>query len=117
MPRRRKFPDYVSIRVPVYQPPNSVLELLFDGKTLEIARKVVDYLKQNGGLFKDEYQEALGVDGADKVLYFRVMKKLLALGMVKEDAGVYKLSDRFSERMENLAKMWKFEIGKVAELW
>ena len=47
----------------------------------------------------------------------RVLKKLLALGMVYEDRGMYKLSERFSERMENLAKMWKFEIGKVAELW
>jgi len=37
--------------------------------------------------------------------------------MVYEDRGMYKLSERFSERMENLAKMWKFEIGKVAELW
>ena len=117
MPRKRKFPDYVEIRVPVYQPPSSALELLFDGKTLEIAKRLVEYLKKNGGLFKDEYQEALGIDGADKVLYFRVLKKLLALGMVYEDRGMYKLSDRFSERMENLAKMWKFEIGKVAELW
>ena len=97
MPRRRKFPDYVEIRVPVYQPPASTLELLFEGKTLEIAKRLVEYLKKNDGLFKDEYQEALG--------------------MIYEDRGMYRLSDRFSERMESLAKMWKFEIGKVAELW
>ncbi len=117
MPRKRKFPDYVEIRVPVYQPPTSVLELLFEGKTLDIAKRLIEYLKKNGALFKDEYQKALDIEGADKVLYFRVVKKLLAIGMIYEDRGMYRLSDRFSERMENLAKMWKFEIGKVAELW
>ena len=117
MPRPRKLPDYVEIKIPVYVPPHSVLELLFDGKTLEIAKRVIGYLKENKVLWKDEYQEALNIHGSDKVIYFRVIRKLLALGMIKEDRGAYKLDDRFSERMENLSRMWKFEIGKVAELW
>lgn len=57
------------------------------------------------------------MDGVDKVLYFRVMKKFLVFGMVREDVGVYKFFDCFFERMENFVKMWKFEIGKVVEFW
>ncbi|MFA4718721.1 hypothetical protein [Pyrococcus kukulkanii] len=117
MPRPRKLPDYVEIRIPVYVPPETVLELAFDGKTLEIARKVIEHIKKNGLLWKDEYKEALGIDGSDKVIYFRVIRKLLALGMIYEDRGAYRLSEKFSERMENLARLWKFEMGKVKELW
>jgi len=117
MPRPRKLPDYVEIKIPVYTPPDSPLELVFEGKTLQVARKIIQYIKEKGHLWKDEYQTALGITGSDKVLYFRVIRKLIALGMIYEDRGTYRLSERFSERMESLAKMWKFEIGKVQELW
>ncbi len=117
MPRRRKMPDFVEVRLPVHAAPESVLEILFEGKTLEIAKRLVNYLKENKMLWKDEYHEALGIEGADKVIYFRVVKKLLALGMIYEDKGTYRLSGKFSDRLEHLAKLWKFEIGKVEEIW
>jgi hypothetical protein len=117
MPRRRRLPDYVAVKVPTHAPPDSVLELVFEGKTLDIAKRLLDYLKKNKTMWKDEYEQALGLEGADKVLYFRAVKKMLALGMIYEDRGVYRISKKFSERMENLAKLWLFEIGKVEELW
>ncbi|AMM53513.1 hypothetical protein [Pyrococcus kukulkanii] len=117
MPRRRKIPGEVMMKIPTMAPPDTALELLFEGKTLEIARKVVEYLKKNKALWKDEYEEALGISGSDRILYFRVIRKMLAAGMIYEDRGTYRLSKKFAERMENLAKLWLFEIGKVEEIW
>lgn len=117
MPRPRKLPDYVVLKIPVYQPPRSVLELFFDGKTLEMAKEIINYLKENKVLWKDDYREVLGISGPDRVLYFRVMRKMLAHGLIREDKGTYRLSERFAERMENIARLWRFEIGKTEELW
>ena len=117
MPRPRKFPDTVVLRIPVYEPPQSVLELLFEGKTLELAKSIVNYLKKNNILWKDAYREELGLKDSDAILYFRVIKKMLALGLLREDRGYYKLSDKFCARLENLIRMWKFEIGNLKDLW
>ena len=117
MPRRRKIPGEVYVKIPTSAPPESVLELMFEGKTLQIAKKIIEYLKENKALWKDEYEEALNIKGSERVLYFRAIRKMLAAGLIYEDRGTYRLSKKFSDRLENLAKLWLFEIGKVEEIW
>ncbi len=117
MPRRRKLPDYVALKIPTYEPADNPLELIFDGRSLEIAYKVLERIKKQGRLYPDDYKEMFH-DKSDQVLYFRVIKKMLALKMLKISSDKsYILSDGFSNRMETIAKLWKFQIGDLKDLW
>ncbi len=117
MPRKRRLPDIVSIKLPVYQPPEDIFDIIFESaEARRIAEKIIEYIKKNGRMGWDEYKELFPPE--KHYLYFRVIKRLEALGFISRGAyHTYILSKKFCDRMEHLSKLWLFKIGKVEEIW
>lgn len=117
MPRKRRLPEFVTIKIPVYTPPEDVFEIVFESEEArKMAEKIVEHIKKNKRMRWDEYRELFPPE--KHYLYFRVIKRLEALGFIQRGAyHTYILSKKFCDRMEHLSKLWLFKMGKVEELW
>ncbi|AEC52247.1 hypothetical protein PNA2_1332 [Pyrococcus sp. NA2] len=117
MPRRRRLPDVVTIKVPVLVQPRDVFEVVFESEEArKMAEEIVEYIKKNGRMGWDEYKKLFPPE--KHYLYFRVIKRLEALGFISRGAyHTYILSKKFTDRMEYLGKLWLFKMGKVEEIW
>lgn len=85
MPRKRRLPDVVSIKLPVYQPPEDIFEVVFESEDArEMAEKIIEHIKRNGRMGWDEYRSIFPPE--KHYLYFRVIKRLEALGFISRGA-------------------------------
>jgi len=104
MPRRPKYPPEVRITIPremtdLYETP--VLELLFTEKEAEIAKRIIEYIKENGRLWPDEWRYIIDPrDAAAMKNYYRTLKKMVSLGLLGrgKDKSLI-LSNEFSRKL------------------
>ncbi|MFA4640921.1 hypothetical protein [Pyrococcus kukulkanii] len=110
MPRRPKYPPQVLIRIPkdvvnVYETP--IFELIFSREEARVARMIVEFIKKNERLYPDEYKEFIKTP-ADRARYFRVLRKMVSLGMLKRGKeGSYILSDEFAHKLGAMIEKWR----------
>ena len=110
MPRRPVYPDYVVVRIPkeivdIYETP--IFELLFSKEEAKMAKKIVEFIKTHERLYPDEYKEFVKTP-ADKARYFRVLRKMVSLGMIKrgkESSSI--LSDEFAHKLGAMLEKWR----------
>lgn len=57
MLRRRKFFDYVVLKILIYEFVDNLFELIFDGRSFEVVFKVFEYIKEYGCFYFDDYKE------------------------------------------------------------
>lgn len=115
MPRRPKYPDYVKIKIPrdtveLYE--TNVLELLFSEQEARIARMILDFIKENGRMYPDEYKEFIETP-SDRVKYFRVIRKMVSLGLLKRGKdSSYILSDELALKLGALLEKVRAIVRK-----
>ena len=85
MPRRRKYPKYVRIKIPfetleVWE--QDFFNILFEEKEAETARKIIFWLQNHDRIWSDEYKQIVGTNDAEVKRYNRVMAKMITLGLI-----------------------------------
>lgn len=107
MPRRPKYPDEVSIRIPkrmaeLYETP--VLKLLLTEKEAEMAERIIQHIKENGRLWPDEWKLIVDPNSSAQVrTYYRTFRKLVSLGIIaRGKEGSFILSDELSRKLTAL---------------
>ncbi|KUH33931.1 hypothetical protein APY94_04155 [Thermococcus celericrescens] len=117
MPRKRRLPDVVTLKLPTYEQPGDIFDVIFESEEArKMAEQIVEYIKKNKRMGWEEYRELFPPE--KHYLYFRVMKRMEALGLIGRGAyNTYILSKKFCDRLEYLSKLWLFKIGKAEELW
>ena len=116
MPRRTKIPSEVCVKIPrdiveLYE--SRVLEVLFTEIEAEIAERIIQHIKENGRLWPDEWKLFCPAGkSSEKRNYYRVLKKMLALGLLKRGKeGSFIFSDELSRKLLVLVEKLNAAIG------
>ena len=114
MPRRPKYPPYVNIKIPrdlveVWE--TNLMDILFTEKEAEIAKRIINYIKENERIYPDEYKNIIN-GNVEKVRYFRVLRKMVSLGLLKRGKdSSYILSEEFALKLGAMLEKWKAITG------
>ena len=58
MPRKRRLPDVVTLKMPVLVQPRDIFEVVFESEEArKMAEEIVEYIKKNGRMGWDEYKD------------------------------------------------------------
>jgi len=110
MPRKRKYPERVSISIPydiveVYE--TDLIDLIFPEKTAWMAKRIIDYIKKFGFIGRDDWKELCNNEAEHK-LFNRTINKMVSLGMLKRaKGGEFILSEEFSTKLGVLIQKWE----------
>jgi hypothetical protein len=90
---------------------------------VDLAENLVRYIRDNGKLHESEYrkhiilQKPLKLEFNNYIYtyanYQRILRKLLAVGMIERERGYYKLSTEFSRWLNEAARTWGDFVGRV----
>ena len=110
MPRKRKYPFQVKIKIPfekfdIWE--RDIFDLLFEEKEAETARKIISWIQKNERLYPEDYRHVVGTSPAEVKRYNRVMAKLVTLGLIgRGKEASYILNDEFAHKLNFLAEKW-----------
>ena len=110
MPRKRKYPEKVYIPIPyeiteIYETP--LLEIVFPERTAEMAKKIIDHIKEFGFIDREDWKELCNNETEHK-LFNRTINKMVSLGMLKRaKGGEFKLSEEFGAKLGVLIQKWE----------
>ncbi len=95
MPRKRRLPDVVTLKLPTYEQPRDIFDVIFESEEArKMAEQIVEYLKKNKRMGWDEYRDLFPPE--KHYLYFRVMKRMEALGLIGAEPTTLTSSQRSS---------------------
>jgi len=117
MPRRAKYPEEVSIRIPkditdLYETP--VLKVLFTEREAEMAEKIIQHIKEGGRLWPDEWKEIVDPHNYGEIkAYYRTLRKMVSLGLLSRGKeGSFIFSNELSRKLTVLIEKINALIGK-----
>jgi len=117
MPRRPKYPEEVSIRIPkditdLYETP--VLRVLFTEREAEMAEKIIQHIKEHKRLWPDEWKLLVDPHNYGEVkAYYRTLHKMVSLGLIgRGKESSYVLRDELSRKLTVLIEKINALIGK-----
>jgi len=92
----------------VTQKPEKIFGVVFDGEVYsEIAKTIINHIKKKGYLSSFETRELIKENGFAQNSFYKVIRKMIKLGMVYKVGGKYRISKEFGNAMNRLYKAWK----------
>jgi len=98
----------------VTQKPDKIFGVVFRGEVFsEIAKTIIEHIKKKGCLSSYETREIINDNGFASNSFYKVLRRMLKLGMLYKIGGKYRISKEFGNAMNRLYKAWRKLLEEI----